>query len=174
MGNSKPSTQNSQLSFPPPWRLSGSMALLLSKRGAVMVVHYESSPVGPYDEWAVGVLTRRGPRIVEMLVTSEDSRRGGRENWGFPKELASLQWRQLGKHLEFQTVREIYRLRAWGPGFPLSAKGFCVQTLNGQEVRVPMQIQGRARLAWRGRQIALLIEEFVFNVEGPEKLTIDE
>ncbi|HEY0073370.1 MAG TPA: hypothetical protein VGB77_04650, partial [Abditibacteriaceae bacterium] len=69
----------------PPWTLTGSMALLWSQRGALMLVHYESSPVGPYDEWARGVLTRQGPRIVEMLVTSEDSSRSGRENWGFPK-----------------------------------------------------------------------------------------
>ena len=144
--------------------------MLFSKRGAVMLVHYDSSPVGPYDEWAHGVLTRQGPRIVEMMVTSENSMRAGRENWGFPKRLANVHWRQYEKRIEFQTESEIYHLRVWGPHFPLNAKGFCVQTLNGQDVRVPMQIQGQARLAWRGRQVALLVEKFVFHVDWPEPI----
>ncbi len=135
-----------------------------------MLVHYETSPVGPYDEWARGVLTGQGPRIVEMLVTSQDSMRGGRENWGFPKQLAALHWKQRGNYIEFQGESETYRLRAWGPHFPLSAKGFCVQTLNGQDVRVPLKIKGQARLAWRGRQAALLVENFVFHVDWPEPI----
>lgn len=135
-----------------------------------MLVHYETSPVGPYDEWARGVLTLQGPRIVEMLVTSEDSMRGGRENWGFPKRLAGLDWRQNEERVEFQKAYETYRLRAWGPRFPLRAKGFCVQTLNGEDVRVPMFMEGKAQLAWRGRQMAFLIENFVFDVDWPEPI----
>jgi hypothetical protein len=154
----------------PPWTLTGSMALLWSQRGTIMLVHYESSPVGPYDEWARGVLTGQGPRIVEMLVTSEHSRRGGRENWGFPKQLAHLHWQQRGKRIEFQSESRMYRFRACGPRFPLSAGGFCVQTLNGQDVRVPLKIKGQARLAWRGRQVALLVENFVFHVDWPEPI----
>ena len=168
MGDSKLLAQNSQLSFPPPWTLTGSMALLLSKRGVEMLVHYESSPVGPYDEWALGVLSFQGPRIIDMLVTSEDSMRGGRENWGFPKRLAALAWNQDEKRIEFQKAREKYRLHAWGPRLPLHFKGVCVQTLNGQNVRVPMAIRGQARLAWRGRQMTLLVENFFFDVDWPQ------
>lgn len=153
-------------SFPPPWRLTGSAAVLLSKRGAVALVHYDSSPVGPYDEWARSVVTQDGPRVVEMAVTSEASCRAGRENWGFPKVLANLTWQQRGARIEFRKDEAtVYRLRACGPRFPVRLSFFCVQTLNGRDVRVPFHIAGKARLAWRGRQIALLLEEFVFDVE---------
>ena len=154
----------------PPWRLTGSAVALLSPRGVVMLVHYDTSPVGSYDEWARAVLALRGPRIVEMLVTSEASMRGGRENWGFPKQLAKLQWMQRGPRIEFRTQNAIYRLRAGGPSVPLRLRSFCVQTLHGQDVRVPFFIEGKARLALRGRQIALLMEDFVFDVERPQPL----
>ena len=154
--------------YPAPWRLTGNAALLLSQSGGVALVHYESSPVGPYDEWARGVLTWRGPRVVEMAVTSEDSKRAGRDNWGFPKQLENLCWQQREDHIEFRRETEIYRLRACGPRFPFRVKFFCVQTLNRQEVRVPFRMEGKARLAWRGRQIALIVEDFVFDVEAPQ------
>lgn len=167
MDNSKLLTQNSKLPQP-PWTLTGNAALLLSKSGGVALVHYESSPVGSYNEWARGVWTPRGPRVVEMAVTSEDSKRAGRENWGFPKQLESLCWQQHGAHIEFRRDAEIYRLRACGPQFLFRVQFFCVQTLNDQEVRVPFRIEGKARMAWRGRQIALLLHDFVFDVEAPQ------
>jgi hypothetical protein len=35
--------------------------VLPHRRGALLLVHYESSPVGPYDELAVATLKRSGP-----------------------------------------------------------------------------------------------------------------
>ena len=169
MNNSKFKIQNSKLAQA-PWHLAGSAALLLSARGAVALVHYEASPVGPYDEWARCVLTARGPRVVEMLVTSPDSMRAGRENWGFPKRLAQLKWKKHAGRVSFEAPAAIYRLRACGPRFPLRVKFFCVQTLGGQDVRVPFELGGKARLAWRGRQMALLIEEFVFKEKEAEEV----
>lgn len=156
--------------FPAPWHLTGSAALLLSKSGGVALVHYETSPVGSYEEFARGILTRRGPRVVEMLVTSEASRRGGRENWGFPKELAALSWQKRGARVEFRKSGEVFRFRVCGPRFPVRLRFFCVQTLQNQDVRVPFFIEGGARLAWRGRQIAVLLDDFIFDVEAPEPL----
>lgn len=154
----------------PPWNLTGSAALLLSKSGGVALVHYETSPVGPYDEFSCGILTRRGPRVVEMLVTSDASRRGGRENWGFPKELGALSWQKRGAHIKFRNGGEIFRFRAWGPRFPVRLRFFCVQTLRNQDVRVPFLIIGKVRLAWHGRQITLLLEDFNFDVEAPKPI----
>jgi hypothetical protein len=159
---------HSSSTIPPPWTLTGSAAVLLSRRGAVMLVHYETSPVGSYNEWALAVLTTRGPRVVDMAVTSEASCRGGRENWGFPKRLANLQWRQRGARIEFRGESEIYRLRAFGPCFALCVRAWCVQMLGGRDVRVPFLLRGDARLAWRGRQLALLVEDFEFIVDAPE------
>ena len=169
MSNSKLKTQNSKLPQT-PWHLTGSAALLLSKSGGVALVHYENSPVGAYDEWARGVWTVRGPRVVEMPVTSDEARIGGIENWGFPKQLANLRWQQNGQRIEFHKGAQIFNLRAFGPRFPISLCFFCVQTLHQQQVRVPFKIKGTARLAWRGRQIALLLEEFVFDVEAPQMI----
>ncbi len=151
-----------------PWRLTGNAALLLSNSGGAALVRYQTSPVGAYEEFARCVLTKRGPRVVEMLVTSEKARRGGIENWGFPKQLADLRWQQRAKRIEFRKGDAVYRLRAFGPRIPLCVRFFCVQTLNNQEVRVPFSLRGKARLAWRGRQIALLVEDFVFDVEAPK------
>ena len=165
MSHSEFTIQNSQ--FKIAWLLTGSAALLLSPRGLVALVHYETSPVGPYDEWARIVFTRSGPRVVDMAVTSEESMHAGRANWGFPKRLAKLSWKRSGARLEFWTESENYRLRLRGPRLPMRAKFFCVQTLEGREVRVPLKSSGQARIAWRGRQIALLIEDFVFEVNPP-------
>ena len=71
------------------WTLRGSGVLLLRDwRSVAACVHYQSTPVGAYDEFAVIRMTLRGPRVTEMLVTSENSKQAGRALWGFPKELA--------------------------------------------------------------------------------------
>ena len=135
-----------------------------------MLVNYQSSPVGPYDEWARCIMTWRGPRVMEMLVTSADSMRAGRENWGFPKQVAHLKWQRRGGQVEFHSAHEIYRLRVCGPRLPLRVKFFCVQTLDGEDVRVPFELEGAAQLAWRGRQIAVVIEDFAMKVSAPQAL----
>ncbi len=70
-------------------------------RGPVVAVaaRFAESPVGPYVELAVGQPARLGLRpglcIKTMVVTSVDSRVGGVVNWGFPKELGTLEWASL-------------------------------------------------------------------------------
>lgn len=150
------------------WTLSGSGVLLLRDASSVLaLVHYDSSPVGAYDEFAVTELSRRGPSVMEMLVTSEASRQAGRELWGFPKELANLSWRQNAQRIVFQKKGECFRFRATGFSFPLKAKAWTNQILNGQNVRVSCAIEGRARLAFRGKQIALILENFEMRVFPP-------
>ena len=57
---------------------------------------YSESPVGPFLELVVGHPGRLGLRfgwhISEAVVTQEDARLGGRLNWGFPSDLADLEW----------------------------------------------------------------------------------
>ena len=98
---------------PPPWNLRGSALIFLQRASTrtaahaafsqvwpswlprvLALVHYDDSPVGAYDERAVVALTWRGAAVVEMQVNRELSRRGGRENWGYPKTLAQLSWRE--------------------------------------------------------------------------------
>jgi hypothetical protein len=66
------------------------------------------SPVGPYLELAIGVPARLGPRpgwcFTTMVVDHAEARLGGRLNWGFPKELGRLVWRQDGHERELRWV----------------------------------------------------------------------
>ncbi|MFC4639645.1 hypothetical protein [Deinococcus hohokamensis] len=87
---------------PPPWRLSGHglLALYAPARsrppGAVMLVRYANSPVGPYDEllWLewTGGLRRAHPVVRHIVVSSEQSVQWGRRNWALPKRLARFEW----------------------------------------------------------------------------------
>ncbi|MEM6280851.1 MAG: acetoacetate decarboxylase family protein [Chloroflexota bacterium] len=102
----------------PPWQLTGSgwVALYRFPRafvrdyglipehlagkfrggiGAVMMLDYRTSPVGPYREllFIPGVF-RHGRRkyyaVTKIYVSSLDSVVNGRENWGIPKQLAEF------------------------------------------------------------------------------------
>ncbi|KAG7087665.1 hypothetical protein E1B28_013613 [Marasmius oreades] len=67
--------------------------------GALMLVRYSSSPVGPYDEliyipgrWAYSS-GRSGLRITRIYVSSNASVYNGRRNWNIPKHLATFDWK---------------------------------------------------------------------------------
>ena len=92
----------------------------------LVAVRYADSPVGPYHELALGVPARLGLRlgfcVPLMVVTSVDSRVGGQRNWGFPKELGTLQWGAHGDLVELRwKERDItvcaHQRRASFPGF---------------------------------------------------------
>ena len=153
---------------PPPWHLTGAAVLLPRGWSTLLaLVHYASSPVGPYDELAVSTLTRRGPSVVKMYVTSQASVIGGRKGWGFPKQLGWLRWQRQGRRVAFRAGSREWRVRACGPALPVRARLWSVQVLEGQPVKVPLSISGRMQLAFQGRRIALLIESFEMTVLPP-------
>ena len=156
---------------PAPWTLTGqAVAFLASPLTARLLVNYQTSPVGPYLEHALACPTLRGPHVFQMSVSLAASKRGGREIWGFPKTLEHLEWRQSGERLLFRRENQMFRLRIVGPQFPLALPFWTVQILNARKVRVPGRIQARARLAWRGRQLALFLSEFEMTIEPPVDL----
>lgn len=103
---------------PPPWQLTGSGAILIYRfppawalgqgwvpeglrgafaggLGAVMLVDYTASGVGPYHEALfIPGQFRLGGRlrsvITRIYVSSQASVDSGRANWGIPKELADF------------------------------------------------------------------------------------
>ncbi|MFB9995321.1 hypothetical protein ACFFLM_25575 [Deinococcus oregonensis] len=89
---------------PPPWTLHGHglIALYLQQNaslGALMLLRYADSPVGPYDELLWATLPNpspAGPRlqVQRIVVSSEASVRWGRRNWGIPKGLARFEWQE--------------------------------------------------------------------------------
>lgn len=164
-------------SHSPPWELTGEALVLLRDAKTVLaLVNYHTSPVGPYRELAEATLMRRskyfGPSVLKMWVDSVDSMREGRAIWGFPKTLHPLAWRREERKIEFRASDGDkvlwWRARTIGPSFPIAVRGFCVQELNGQAVKVPISFRGRARLALRGKQLAIAVNEFTMSVEAPQ------
>jgi hypothetical protein len=105
-----------------------------------------------------------------MYVDSDDSRKAGRELWGFPKELADLEWQSGGSNITFRKAAEYFHFRAIGFSLPFRVKAWTVQELEGRQVRVPVKVSGRAGIALRGKQWALVLEEFEMEVFAPQPL----
>lgn len=190
---------------PPPWSLSGRGYLLLlaprrnegglprglhrSRRsggfGALMIVEYLSSTVGPYREILYiphGATARcrssarerahllRGHSISRIYVTSEVSRRSGAANWGIPKELGRITWRCSSPKLESILLEdrsglpllrvEIARRCALLPAcsLPFSSRLLphtLIQRTPRGVLRTRIAVEGRARLAGRARMESL-------------------
>ena len=107
-----------------PWKLSGCGFVIMLRRSALeyedgrpleghgrvtylLCMHYETSGVGPYREVLLipgrSELLRPTYTISRILVDSGDSLESGRANWGIPKYLGELDWRQEGRHMELTT-----------------------------------------------------------------------
>lgn len=113
-----------------PWKLTGSGYILLyrftkafvaqhgfladfqkekfvSGWGAVMLVDYQSSPVGPYHEllFIPGLFSFNKKKVFsisKIYVSTQSSVINGIENWGIPKELADFHWgeKQISDHID--------------------------------------------------------------------------
>ncbi|RYX83462.1 hypothetical protein EON83_14845 [bacterium] len=152
-----------------PWHLRGeAVAMLAAPFTLRLLVRYTQSPVGPYDEHALATLTKRGPHVFQMSVNLETSRIGGRTIWGFPKTLESLAWVSNGSRITFRRQSQRFHIRPFGPTFPLSLPFWTAQQKGDEWVRVPGHIKARARLAWRGPQLALALEAFDMEIKQPQ------
>ncbi|HEX2622961.1 MAG TPA: acetoacetate decarboxylase family protein, partial [Phototrophicaceae bacterium] len=113
-----------------PWNLTGNGYILLYKFprnfgiahspfgiykggfGAIMLVDYQTTPVGPYRELLfipgqVMYPGKTGYSISKIYVSSIESVIGGQTNWGIPKELAEFEWRSKSDQSdEIQVSRE--------------------------------------------------------------------
>lgn len=167
--NQWPMNESSNERIPPaPWHLEGAaVGMLRSWNSVRCLVRYDASPVGPYREFVIAHATWRGPRVTTMLVSLWASRQGGRQIWGYPKEMAALEWRQNGARVEFAVGNRTWRARAFGPQFPMWLAGWTTQTLNARDVFVPFRLQGRARLAWCGRHLGVMLDTFQLKVLPP-------
>jgi hypothetical protein len=138
----------------------------------IAFVQYFDSPVGPYLERAEATLARGskyfGPHITRMDVTLEASMREGRRIWGYPKTLRSIEWQRRDSHLNIESDG-VWRFRLASWSFPVAFAGWTWQTRE-EEVKVPCRLNGKARFAWRGRQLALWVEDFTMEVQSPSSL----
>lgn len=110
-------TQNS---YPAPWALSGTGAIMffpagrkyalengfipqqekkdfVGITGAMMLVNYETADCGPYKEilYMPGLFWQKGGlrlKITKIYVSSPESVQWGIKNWSIPKEYADIKW----------------------------------------------------------------------------------
>jgi len=125
--------------YPPPWDLEGEGFIFpfwVNKKkvfdwmneqerkdfvgglGAIILVNYKSSNVGPYYELLLipGDFKHRGEnykKITKIYVSSQLSLQEGRKNWAIPKELAEFEWKNEG---------DLTFVKAWNQAGDLSVK----------------------------------------------------
>ncbi|MDQ4142091.1 MAG: acetoacetate decarboxylase family protein [Bacteroidota bacterium] len=130
--------------------------------GAVMLMNYSNSPVGPYQEllFIPGVLKVNGKftfTVSKIYVSTLASAWNGRENWGIPKELAdfSLQMNEDGT-LAYEVKKEgkiffTACAKPFGMRLPVTTKLFpwarIVQQLRNQFLLTKIKATGHAQFA---------------------------
>ncbi|MFJ6671677.1 acetoacetate decarboxylase family protein [Actinosynnema sp. NPDC091369] len=128
-------------------------------RAVVGTAFVDYRPPGmAYHEVLAAVLVRRGARfgvsITRIWVDSPESRAGGRELWGIPKELAEFEW---GDDLAASARDEhgpVAAVRARSPrfGVRLPVAGSTWQAFGDGVARTPLRAAGRVspvRATWR-------------------------
>jgi acetoacetate decarboxylase len=153
-----------------PWRLRGSglawVAPATRAAGAAlqpgiagrplavggMLISYQQTPVGPYDEVIGFVALRRGwapvGHVPFIAVDDAASVVGGRANWALPKALATFSGNprhEPSMRARHEAWEVTARARALGPPLPARARFTLVQAADGRELR----FGGRARLRTR-------------------------
>lgn len=178
-------TQNpAQMFAPPPWHLNGRGLVLLyrfpegwaadhahlapyqrqtmwGRWGAVMLVDYETSGVGPYRELLClpGMLDLDGKKrfsISKIYVSTQASVDNGRRNWAIPKELGDFTWQvapsgnaRVAVNTAGHRVLET-EFKPFGPPFPLTTALLPLrlhQQLDGQALETRPSATGWGRLA---------------------------
>ncbi|MDP1807341.1 MAG: acetoacetate decarboxylase family protein [Acidimicrobiales bacterium] len=120
---------------------------------SITAARYDDSPVGPYRELAVGQPAHLGARvglcITTMVVTSVDSRLGGRMNWGFPKEMGTLVWLDEGEDrvLRWEERDIVLRASPVGPPLPVLLPLRALQRRADGLVSIRGHARGRGRVA---------------------------
>ena len=120
---------------------------------SITAARYDESPVGPYRELAIGQPAHLGARlglcITTMVVTSVDSRLGGRINWGFPKELGTLVWLDEGddRVLRWEERDIVVRASPVGPPLPVLLPLRALQRRADGLVSIRGHARGRGRVA---------------------------
>lgn len=164
-------------SAPAPWHLTGHGYVLLYKFpadfaaqhspygpyqggfGAVMLVNYTASNVGPYYELLlipgqVELPGKTGYSISHILVSTEASVHNGRANWGIPKYRANFDWHSKGPGETIQVSQDhqpVFQatLRGVGPHFPVTGAILppIVQAWAGKTFITRLQASGKGQLA---------------------------
>ncbi|WP_210464681.1 acetoacetate decarboxylase family protein [Rufibacter roseolus] len=133
-----------------------------SRLGAVMLMDYETSGVGPYQELLyLPAIFKLGGKLTfsvsKIYVSTEASAFSGRANWGIPKEVAAfsfLNFQEGTRTVEVSTGNHPFftaQVKPWGPKFPFTTKLFpwnrIVQQKQNQLLLTKPETHGNARFA---------------------------
>jgi hypothetical protein len=138
---------------PAPWDCRVRAVCAPVRRGSrpalLVVADYSATPVGPYREAFLAVLTRPWSGTVPWIVVDDvASVAGGRLLWALPKQLGSLRLAAhrgaVDAHVDDGCVRLELVARARGPALPVLAAGLLRQP--GRRAAA-LVVTGRARLA---------------------------
>lgn len=120
---------------------------------AVIAVAYQDSPVGPFHEFAVGVLARIGLRpglsVVLQVVDAPEARKAFRQHWGLPTELGTFLWSRDGEERTMRWEERGIVLRGTPVGFriPMALPMRSVQRRSDGPVVLPRRLGCLMRLA---------------------------
>jgi hypothetical protein len=126
--------------------------------GYVMLVDYQSSPVGPYRELLIipGKFDpHRRQSISRIYVDSQASTQNGRYNWGIPKETLPIRWTTAANSDSFLVAEQSdpvfsCRIRSGGMAFPVTTRLLPIrlhQELCGKTFRTNPRGNGWGKLA---------------------------
>jgi hypothetical protein len=153
------------MNFPPPWNLTGEGIIIpfyankkyfldsnyLSEEdkkiyngglGAIMLVNYETSNVGPYFELLLipgdfEFQKKTYKRITKIFVSNEVSVKEGIKNWAIPKEFANFTWEKNSNEtkIEIKTNEIFFKLsyESLFFSFPVTTSIYPVELLQPNE-----------------------------------------
>lgn len=153
-----------------PWELAGESVVALVRGPAcrpplpaglhpvpgplvVAATRFTESPVGPYLELSISEPARLGARVglcvTLMVVDSPEARRGGRLNWGLPRELGTLRWLAEAdeRALAWEDRDLVVRGVPNGPSVPMAAPVRSLQRRADGLVVFGGRLRGHARAA---------------------------
>lgn len=162
--------------FDPPWRMRGESILAWARlprdvrrdlaaslpRGvrmlpalpaAVIAVAYQDSPVGPFHEFAIGVVARIGLRpglsVVLQVVDAPEARKVFRQHWGLPTELGTFLWSRDGdeRTMRWEERGIVLRGTPIGLRVPMAVPMRSVQRRSDGPVVLPRRLGCLMRLA---------------------------
>ncbi|KAA3438381.1 acetoacetate decarboxylase family protein [Rufibacter hautae] len=130
--------------------------------GAVMLMDYMTSDVGPYQELLyLPAIFKLGGKLTfsvsKIFVSTQASALSGRANWGIPKEVADfsfLNFKEGTRTVEVSADSQTFflaQVKPWGPKFPFTTKLFpwnrIVQKHQNQLLLTKPETHGYARFA---------------------------
>lgn len=129
--------------------------------GAMMIVDYFSSDVGPYKELLFipgkfKLFDRKWNRISKIYVSSQESVENGRINWGIPKEIANFSFEKSSANIEKIEVssdnNEFFSasIKSLGFKFPVNTAFMpfpLMQPYNGHYLQTTFKGKGIGRIA---------------------------